>query len=58
MRPFVIGTAVTLGIGTLAGSAATPPATSPEAGSVWITDFGKAREVARKSRKPIFLVFR
>lgn len=58
MRPFVFGTALSLGLGMLAGSASIPHPASQEEASPWITDYGAAQAAARKSGKPIFLVFR
>jgi hypothetical protein len=40
------------------GACAAPAPAADDTGAGWITDYGKAKAVARASGKPIFLVFR
>jgi hypothetical protein len=58
MKPWQLCIALTLGIGTLAGSSAVRPSTAPAAGPSWISDYEAARTAARRTGRPLFVVFR
>ena len=58
LKPWIIGAALTLGIGGLAGNAMAPPPTPGQEGSPWLSSYEAAMATARESGKPVFLVFR
>lgn len=58
MKRWQMGTALVLAGGALAGSAARQSAAPAAAPPVWLSDYNAAQAAARKSDKPIFLVFR
>jgi hypothetical protein len=58
MKPWIIGAALTLGLGGLAGNATISPPAPGQEGSPWLTSYEAAMTAARESGKPVFLVFR
>jgi hypothetical protein len=58
LKPWLLGSVLTLGAGFAASSAPAPPAASVQEASPWIMDYEAAKAASRKTNKPIFLVIR
>lgn len=58
MRPWQLGTALTLGLGALTGAGALRLPASPADSVAWMSDVEAARGVSRETGKPLFVAFR
>jgi hypothetical protein len=58
-KAFVLGGALTFGVGAIVSTAALePPAVQAQGEPVWLNSYAAAQTAARQAGKPIFLVFR
>ncbi len=58
MKPWLPASALALWVGTVTALAAAPQPGTPLPAPGWLSNLDEARNVARKAKKPIFLVFR
>jgi hypothetical protein len=58
MNRWMMGTALTLGVGGVIGGSMRPVPVRGQNGPQWLTAYAEGQAAARQSHQPIFLVFR